>query len=170
MVRRLIGLACAIGMLVGALLADNDYESCFRKLVNFERAKEGVPALEQDGRLDLLASNQSKAMKAKGMIFHNPNLAAQVPAFAAVGENVGMGPSCSGIHAAFMASPGHKANILDRDYTHLGVGVDWKQDPDSPTGVELFVAEVFFRPRSIPAPAPPPKKSSLPKPQCTCPR
>src|SRR5207249_6003284 len=44
----------------------------------------------------------------------------------AAGENVGMGPSCSSIQDAFMSSPGHKANILDRDYNQVGVGVSVK--------------------------------------------
>ena len=41
----------------------------------------------------------------------------------AVGENVGEGPTVTDIHNAFMNSPEHKANILDHDFTQVGVGV-----------------------------------------------
>ena len=162
--RRLVAAALTVGAILSAALTSGAAEDCFRSLTNQERRAVGRAELRQDGRLDVLAEMQSAAMQARGTIFHNRDLAAQAPDFAAVGENVGMGPSCEAIHDAFMASPGHRANILDGDYTHLGVGV--KIDPDG----TWYVTEVFFRPARERTPTPsPPAARRTPRPRCTCP-
>lgn len=53
---------------------------------------------------------------------HNPNLAYQVSNYRWVGENVGYGPDWRTVYRAFMASPGHRANMLDPDYRRIGIG------------------------------------------------
>lgn len=45
--------------------------------------------------------------------------------WAKLGENVGTGPDVGSIMNAFVASPGHYANIVDPEFTHIGVGVVW---------------------------------------------
>lgn len=45
--------------------------------------------------------------------------------WAKLGENVGTGPDVGSIMDAFVASPGHYANIVDPEFTHIGVGVVW---------------------------------------------
>lgn len=45
--------------------------------------------------------------------------------WAKLGENVGTGPDVGSIMQAFIASPGHYANIVDPEFTHVGVGVVW---------------------------------------------
>jgi len=59
-----------------------------------------------------------------------------------VGENVGYGPDALTVHVAFMNSPAHRANILDRDYTEVGVGA-------VVVGDRVWVAEVFRRPMRV---------------------
>ncbi|HBP62693.1 MAG TPA: hypothetical protein DD730_00115, partial [Desulfosporosinus sp.] len=39
------------------------------------------------------------------------------------GENISGNKSVSGSMAALMLSPGHRANILDPRFTHVGVGI-----------------------------------------------
>src|SRR6188768_3756941 len=39
-----------------------------------------------------------------------------------IGENVGYGPSVPAIEDAYMASPGHKANIVSTKWNGVGVG------------------------------------------------
>jgi hypothetical protein len=62
-------------------------------------------------------------MAAQTSLYHNPSLTSQVPNWQAVGENVGEGPGVNDIATAFMQSPEHRANILDHDFTQIGVGV-----------------------------------------------
>ena len=59
-----------------------------------------------------------------------------------MGENVGYGPDAVRVHVAFMNSPAHKANILDRDYTEVGIGAVLRNG-------RVWVAEVFRRPARI---------------------
>jgi len=59
---------------------------------------------------------------------HNPNLSADlgragVTGWRAIGENVGYNGSVDRAHAAFMASQGHRDNILNAGYSHVGIGV-----------------------------------------------
>jgi hypothetical protein len=79
-------------------------------------------------------------MASKQSLYHNPNLTSQVQNWQAVGENVGEGPTVSDIHDAFMHSPEHKANILDHDFTQVGVGVSVDKN-----GI-IWVTEDFRQP------------------------
>jgi hypothetical protein len=61
-----------------------------------------------------------------GYIYHDQGWAGEAegiaPCWIKIGENVGRGPSVSSLDAAFMASAGHRQNILD-DFTYVGIGV-----------------------------------------------
>ena len=78
-------------------------------------------------------------MAGSSRLYHNPRLTSDVTNWRWVGENVGYGPSVASVHTAFMNSPAHKANILDRDYTEVGIGVVVANG-------RVWVAEVFRRP------------------------
>jgi peptidoglycan hydrolase-like protein with peptidoglycan-binding domain len=75
-------------------------------------------------RTDLTAVAQSWAahMAATHLLAHNPNLVTRVGNWLAVGENVGEGPTVADVDAAFMASPAHRSNVLDRTYRDVGIG------------------------------------------------
>ncbi len=42
----------------------------------------------------------------------------------------------------WMHSPGHRANILNADFTHIGIGVSF-----DPTNGEIYMVQVFFTPQ-----------------------
>lgn len=162
--RRWVGLAIGLLAVTTSLFSmngtDSPDEACFRTKINAERSSRNIPVLENSEPMNVIASVHSEEMAAAQTIYHNENLPNEegVRPFAAVGENVGMGSSCQIIHDAFMASPGHKANILDRDYNELGVGVEERDGT-------LFVTEIFRDPAPTPAKKPPAVK---PDPKCTC--
>ncbi len=118
-----------IAILAPAAGALTSTESCFFNAINRERVAVGHKKLALASDLTTIARNHSKKMAADGTIYHNTNLGNDISGdWYAAGENVGMGPSCESIHDAFMASPGHKANILDTDYNQVGVGVATDSD------------------------------------------
>ena len=98
---------------------------------NRERASRQLPALKWDPAL-AEAARRHAALMAK-----EDNLAHQLPGelpldqrsaragarFSRVGENIAVGPELEPIHAGWMHSPGHRANILEPRFTALGVGV-----------------------------------------------
>ena len=66
-------------------------------------------------------------MIAAGAISHDPNLAAAIASVSSNwrkgGENVGMGGTVDSLFDTFVASPGHYANLVDPQYTRVGVCV-----------------------------------------------
>lgn len=120
-------------------------------LVNQARAAAGVGALRARMDVTQIAAGHSQAMAAAGSIWHNddyftPATKARLGAVF-VGENVAMNPTLDGAHQRLMASPGHRANILDGRFSVVGISVvsDGKG--------ELFVTQDFAELAPAAAPA-----------------
>jgi uncharacterized protein YkwD len=162
--RKLVALALAVtGIGVSWLAApnaDNPHEACFRLRTNMERTERGGRPLGENARLDEIASQHSYEMAQDDTIYHNEELASELPSYEYAGENVGMGPDCEPIHQAFMASRPHRENILESLFTQFGVGVVYQDRT-------VYVTEIFFTPRASeptpsPSPFPSPKRSLCP--------
>jgi len=115
-----------------------------RVLVNASRAAAGAAPLAESPELDKMARAQAARMAARGEIYHNPNLGSDASAsglrWVRVGENVGVGPNIPVIHAAFLASPHHRDNLLFPQYSIMGMGV--VPGTGDKSGM-IFVAHVF---------------------------
>jgi len=114
-------------------------EASVTQKINAARSARGVHRLTTRSDLVAVARAQARRMASSNTLYHNPRLAQEVRNFRWVGENVGYGPDVARVHAAFMASPGHRANILDRDYTEVGVGAVWSNG-------RVWIAQVFRQP------------------------
>jgi len=117
-------------------------ESQFVAKMNAAREAAGLRPYAVASDLTSVAREHSAQMASKQSLYHNPNLTTQVHNWQAVGENVGEGPTVADIHSAFMHSPEHKANILDHDFTQVGVGVSVDGN-----GI-IWVTEDFRQPQS----------------------
>jgi uncharacterized protein YkwD len=106
-----------------ALASNSSMEAQFVSKMNAAREANGLRPYTVSSDLTSIARQHSNQMASQGRLYHNPNLTSQVQNWQAVGENVGDGPTVSDIHTAFMNSPEHRANILDHDFTQVGVGV-----------------------------------------------
>lgn len=113
----------------------------FLGAVNAARASAGRPAYSLQSDLSAVAYRWAQHMASTGQLAHNPNLSSQVSNWRWVGENVGYGPDWRSIEDAFMASPAHRSNILDHDFTQIGIGVVVH-------GSRMWVAQVFRQPMS----------------------
>ncbi|HET8616358.1 MAG TPA: CAP domain-containing protein [Actinomycetales bacterium] len=131
----LTGLAAA----PSAQASSSSTEQQFVSSINGARHSAGRPSLATSSDLTAVARAWAATMASSDTLQHNPRLTSQVRGWRFVGENVGMGGDVASLHQAFMASAPHKANILDRDYTQIGVGVA------SGHG-RLWVVEVFRTP------------------------
>ena len=115
--------AAVLNGITPAFASTND-PSCFVAAINAARGSDGVGALATNPALAVIAQAWSGSMAAAGQISHNLNLPNVAPStWMALGENVGVGPSCDALAQAFMNSPEHKANILNPAYSSVGVGV-----------------------------------------------
>ena len=84
------------------------------------------------------ARNHSVKMAGRGSLYHESreNLIVEAKMVCSnqvsVGENIGYAgaenieTAMDKIFGAWMASPGHRGNIMDSSYTHIGVGQYWK--------------------------------------------
>lgn len=126
----------------GSATAATTSEQAFTAALNAERVARGLPALAVRADLVDAARAQSARMGSSNTLYHNPDLTSDVTNWRWVGENVGYGPDATVVHAALMASPAHRANILDTDYTEIGIGtvtVDGR----------IWVTQVFRRPQQV---------------------
>lgn len=92
--------------------------------LNRLRSSHGLSALARDGGLDALAQSWAQTMATDGSLRHS-GLVYQVidGSWNAVGENISYGSTEASMFAGFEASAGHLANMVNADYTHVGIGV-----------------------------------------------
>lgn len=108
-----------------------DVEAAVADLVDQERADAGCGALERDSRLDAAARLHAEDMAANDYFDHTSQdgrgpteRAAEQGYEGGVGENIAAGyPDAEAVMEGWMNSEGHRANILNCDYSVLGVGV-----------------------------------------------
>lgn len=106
-------------------------ENAVLKLVNDERAKHGLKALTMSTKLISLAEMKSKDMAEKRYFDHtSPTYGTPFQmmqkygvSYKTAGENIAAGQrSAQEVMNSWMNSSGHRANILNGNYTELGVG------------------------------------------------
>ena len=135
---------------------------------NLQREKNGgLAALPENTLLDQIASERLSDMVTNQYFAHvsptgsSAETVAQADGYnyIALGENLALGnfPGDTGVVAAWMASPGHRANILNTHYTEIGVAAEQAVYQGEET---WFAVQIFGRPASdCPAPDPAMKSS-----------
>jgi uncharacterized protein YkwD len=111
-----------------ALTAD---EKKYFDLTNAERVKNGLPPLKLNLTLSKVARAHSENMVRQGKMVHKLDGKDQFARikgagyrYRYAGENLARGNvEPAEIVASLMKSPGHRANILKKEYTELGVGL-----------------------------------------------
>ncbi|MEI6258047.1 MAG: CAP domain-containing protein [Planctomycetota bacterium] len=94
-------------------------ESAVITRTNAARARSGLSPLSADGQLMNGARTQARWMAGNRSLTHGRGVA----------ENIGMGQtSASEAVSSWMNSSGHRANILDRSYTRIGVAMAYGPD------------------------------------------
>ena len=139
LVALVVGVAGSIQPLPSAAAASTSLEDAFLSRINHARAARDIPRLDVGGLISQVAREQARRMAERNRLFHNPQLTTDVTNWRVVGENVGYGPDALTLHQAFMQSSEHRANLLDRDYTRVGVGVVVRDG-------RVWVSEVFKTP------------------------
>jgi hypothetical protein len=136
------GLMLALGMsLLPVTAAQADPvsdEAAFVAKTNQLRASKGLPPLQLHQNLLAKARTWSTGMAAAGRIWHSTLSDGITADWKKLGENVGMGSSVDTLHAAFVASPHHYANLVDPAFSHVGIGI-------AMSGNTIFVTEVFMQ-------------------------
>ncbi|MGI2789582.1 CAP domain-containing protein [Bacillus cytotoxicus] len=109
----------------------SEFEQRVVKLTNAERAKHGLSALQVDNELSKVARAKSEDMQKNNYFDHNsPTYGSPFDmmkrfgiSYKSAGENIAQGQRTpEEVVQAWMNSEGHRANILNSSFTHIGVG------------------------------------------------
>lgn len=116
-------------------------------LINTERLSRGLNPVQVDMQVVEVARLKSQDMITHQYFSHqSPTYGSPFQmlrtfgvSFVAAGENIAGNPSVTGAHTAFMNSIGHRNNILNVRWTHVGIGVI----PGGPYG--MMHTQIFLR-------------------------
>jgi murein L,D-transpeptidase YcbB/YkuD len=146
--KRGLAMFAAAGVVAGALVggvggtpahAATSNATYFINAINAQRAAHGRAKLAVDATMMASAQRWAEQMAKSNSLYHNPHLATSVSNWKYLGENVGVGYSDSSLESAFYASTPHRDNMLDKDFTQIGVAVVVVKG-------KYWVAEEFRRP------------------------
>lgn len=147
----------------------SEWETYLLQLINASRAEAGAGALSFDAELMEAAGGHTAWMLATEAFSHageggsSPaqRVAEAGYGYRAVGENIAYiggrdaavldAADVERLHANLMASPGHRANLLDPDYTEVGLGIEQGDYRGMPA---VFVTENFGSPTASEAAEP----------------
>src|SRR5262252_7092823 len=126
-------LSFPVGLATAAPRDDTGFTTRVLELTNAERQKAGLAPLALNALLGAAARSYSQILATSGCFEHT---CGPVPDFAdrdaqagytgwnAIGENIAAGyPTPEAVVSGWMASPGHRANILSSRFTEIGIGV-----------------------------------------------
>jgi uncharacterized protein YkwD len=132
---------------------DDKLEDEIFELINSERRKRNLSEFEWDDRLAKIARKYSRKMARGGFFSHYDREGnsvverasdEKVTGWGKIGENLFF---CEGIDdvatvavKGWLRSPDHKRNMLDRTFSHTGIGVAESRDGG------YYVTQVFLRP------------------------
>lgn len=123
--------------------ASAEYRSQLEDATNAARSAHGLAPLSVDGGLTAVAADWSGTQAAQNRMFHNPDVAAQIPGgWSHYGENVLQNyahASPQQLVDQWLASPSHRENLLNPGHTSMGVGAAVAGDG------KLYATQVFAR-------------------------
>jgi uncharacterized protein YkwD len=124
-------------------------------IVNTERAKVGCNPVTMDSRLLTAAYKHSQDMGDNDYFSHTglngsspwDRMEAEGYNFSTAGENIAAGSnSPTGVMTAWMNSSGHRNNILNCDFIHIGVGYYYKANDTGNINYTHYWTQVFGTP------------------------
>lgn len=106
-------------------------EEIMLEYINNERKKIGLSPYIMDEELLNIAALKAKDMSENNYFGHvSPSYGSPFEmmkkfgiSYSIAGENIAGNSSIKNAHDAFMSSPGHKANILSKNYDKIGIGI-----------------------------------------------
>ena len=125
------------------------------KLTNNERAKAGLQPLRLNNQLVDAAQDHSDDMARDDFFSHtgadgssvSDRVRASGYQYSTTGENIAAGQTTAAeVVRGWMNSPGHRANILNGNYTEIGVGYEYLQNDTGSVNYNHYWTQVFGTP------------------------
>ena len=137
------------------VLPQDQFDQRILELINEERAAAGLNSVYLSERLDAAADLHSKQMAEQDFFDHINPVTASTPEARAIaegyqyielGENIGSGFSTpESIMEAWINSAKHRANILDPNFTHLGLGYYYLENDTGNINDRTYWTQLFGR-------------------------
>ena len=124
-----------------------NYEKEVLRLVNVERSKENLQALNLHSKLSQAAAIRAKELtesfshtRPNGEKCYSVFKEVGIGSYFSAGENIAAGQtSPEQVVSNWMSSPGHRANILSEKYRYMAIGY-----VETTTGMKRYWAQMFF--------------------------
>lgn len=125
------------------------------QLTNVERAKAGLQPLKLNNQLVDAAQDHSNDMAQDDFFSHtgadgssvSDRVRASGYQYSTTGENIAAGQTTAAeVVRGWMNSPGHRANILNANYTEIGVGYEYLQNDTGSVNYNHYWTQVFGTP------------------------
>lgn len=137
-----------------AILNRDKFDQKILKLVNQERSKAGLRTLTLSQKLDQAADGHSTRMATGDFFSHNdPQTAtnggrrieaAGYTGWSTWGENIAAGQTTpEAVFQGWMRSSGHRANILNPNFTHMGLGYHSQNNDTGRVNYSHYWTQVF---------------------------
>jgi uncharacterized protein YkwD len=125
--------------------------------VNRDRAERGLPGLKYDERLAEVARYHSEDMRERKFFAHESPTTGSLDnrlnragyLFGSARENLSEAPDVNTSEEGLLKSPGHFANLMASDVTHIGVGIVQGGVSD---GRNYLFTQVFAKPSTLGTP------------------
>jgi uncharacterized protein YkwD len=134
---RLASVALAAVLLLSACFGENEQQVGMTYL-NYDRVSHGAPATTHHGMLQAKAQAWAERLASENTLYHSRLADGIGGCWRSLGENVGYGGSIAQIQAAYMASPGHRDNVMNPAFGYAAVGVAHRGD-------RVFTVQVFMQ-------------------------
>ena len=131
------------------------FEKKVFELVNQERVKAGLPPLVLSDKLNKAADSHSENMANQDFFSHTGKDGSQAwdraekfgYKYSRMGENIAAGQRTpEQVVSSWMRSPGHRRNILSKDYTEIGIGHEYLSNDKGKVNYNHYWTQVFGKP------------------------
>ncbi|HYI62718.1 MAG TPA: CAP domain-containing protein [Acidimicrobiales bacterium] len=129
-------VATVLALLTSACLSTG--QTTVLNEMNADRSSNRLRTLPTHPELDAKAQAWAEKLARDNRLSHSRVQSGAPSCWRSLGENVGYGRSVSSIEDAYMASAGHRANILDSRWDYVGVG-------HATRGGRVFTVQVFMQ-------------------------
>ncbi len=106
--------------------------------LNADRRANGRSTLSIQDSAQKKAQAWAEKLARENRLYHSTLSSGINVRWCSLGENVGYGSSIASVQDAYMASPGHRANILSTTWNGVGVGY-------AKNGSRVFTVQVFIK-------------------------
>ena len=135
-VRYSVALIAVIALLLSGCLSTG--QSNALTAMNRDRNRSGLRSLSLQADAQAKAQGWANRLARENRLYHSTLTSGIRSRWCNLGENVGYGSATSSIEGSFMASSGHRANIVSSKWNGVGIGV-------ASNGNRVFVVQVFIK-------------------------